>query len=107
MSKKKNTWKPGMIYDQYYIYFLYNLNEIVYIGFAHDVNKRLKDHKKLGKIFDSHKFFPVQYYSNNGLYIERELIKMLKPILNGDVLCGRKERKNKSKITKFKEKELV
>ena len=76
--------------DTYYIYFLFDKDEIVYIGLSQDPERRIKAHNKSGKQFTSTKMMSLKYYQNKGLDIERQLIGMFKPKYNGDCITGRK-----------------
>lgn len=73
-----------------YIYFLFKNQEIVYIGLTQYLDNRVSSHKRDGKVFDSVKSFQVQYCHNRSHAIERELIKIFKPMYNGDCITGRK-----------------
>lgn len=67
------------------IYFLFDKDELVYIGQSYSVLERVKTHKDTRvKIFDSFAYVKVSDYAER-LMRERQLIKTYSPKYNGDL----------------------
>jgi hypothetical protein len=111
--KKKRL--PYGLRSLYYLYFLLDGHEIVYIGFTGSLKARLKAHKALGKQFTSHKSIRLGYYNFEsallekdiilGFEIEHKLIRAFQPKYNGDCITGRvslSERLKEKRATRLK-----
>jgi hypothetical protein len=74
---------PFVVERKYVIYFLYDGDNIVYVGKSRDVDARIRAHNSSKKIFDSYSLYEVLEESSMDI-IERYFINKYLPKYNQD-----------------------
>lgn len=65
------------------IYHLFANGELVYVGVANNLQRRLREHYESAKLFDAYLLFPCNLLSMKTIYrIEAKMIEEYKPALN-------------------------